>query len=489
MRIIPSLFAWASVTAAVHEDSFSVTPEYAYSNEVARQTIINNQTFGNSWTDPSNTSFTPDTTDFNRVVLELRVDSTGMNFDRFSQLYIDDIEIWRSSTAEPDNHGMSWTVYKDVSHYGELFKDDCKVNFLIQNRVTNTYTGLFYVTLTAHFYDDEDSDPQSEDGWILDLDDLPNDVKALTDSDDKPGSTWHAPDDNISVSVGPLDRSTNRAVVHVFASGSGEDEFWWDTKHSSPGPSRFVDVYVGDQLAGFAAPYPTIFTGGVDPNLWRPLVDLRTLDLPAYFIDITPFLPTLWDESTEISVKVSNGVDDSEVPSSWIISYNLLTWSTSGQENSGTTNDPTFESSSPSGDKDDTILVERNLTTSASLTIGGKQQDIKWEQKTSYNNTIDGSDKKEVWQTTSGWSEVSGLYDYTFDYSYPFQCEMDNKKFYRVQQSYDVTANEIDYSSWMDTSVTQDSGSFDSSEARQYFNGPNGSHFAHTENMEVVSSW
>lgn len=480
----------ASFLQLTSADSFTLATDYSYSNEVATQELLSNQTFGNSWNTPSDTEYSPPSQSFNRVVLELTVNSTGSNFDRLSQLFVDNIEIWRTSTAEPDNSGASWTVRKDVSAYASLFESNRTINFLIKNRVTNTYTGVFYVTLTAHFYDDSTSHPVSDDNWAVDYNNPPSDIQALVKSGSKSSESWSSSDDKISVGVGPLDRSTNRALVHVFASGSGDDEFWWDTPHNSngAGPSRFVDVYVGGKLAGFCSPYPVIYTGGVDPLLWRPLVDLRTFDVPAYFIDITPFLPALWDEKTNIDIKVTNGINDKKIPSSWIISYNLLTWSTSGQSNSGSTNTP--EINSDSDGEGNEVIVTRNITTSASLTIGGDKKDVHWDQDVSYNNTrkSEGSGA-HVWQDTTGSSSLSGLYDFDIEYDYPFQAEMNSNSRYHIQQALKSDSGDDNYYTWVDSSVDLKDGDYQSAKSSQWLSFPGGSHFASTENLEVTERW
>lgn len=38
-----------------------------------------------------------------------------------------------------------------------------------------------------------------------------------------------------------------------------------------------------------------LFTGGVDPGLWRPIAGIDAYDLPTFEIDVTPWLPLLCD--------------------------------------------------------------------------------------------------------------------------------------------------------------------------------------------------
>lgn len=55
------------------------------------------------------------------------------------------------------------------------------------------------------------------------------------------------------------------------------------------GTYRELQVYVDGQLAGAAYPFPVLYTGGVNPFLWRPLSGIESLDIPAYRFDLTPF--------------------------------------------------------------------------------------------------------------------------------------------------------------------------------------------------------
>jgi hypothetical protein len=60
-------------------------------------------------------------------------------------------------------------------------------------------------------------------------------------------------------------------------------------------PFREVQVYIDDQLAGVQWPFCVIFTDGVVPGLWSPIVGIDAFDLKEYEIDITPWLPVLCD--------------------------------------------------------------------------------------------------------------------------------------------------------------------------------------------------
>jgi len=62
--------------------------------------------------------YAPPACSFNRVTWNLTVVSAGRQFDRIGIVYLGDIEVFRTSTAEPTATGIKWTylkVCKDVS--------------------------------------------------------------------------------------------------------------------------------------------------------------------------------------------------------------------------------------------------------------------------------------------------------------------------------------------------------------------------------------
>eukprot|EP00466_Bigelowiella_natans_P000839 jgi/Bigna1/74518/fgenesh1_pg.29_\ len=51
-----------------------------------------------------------------------------------------------------------------------------------------------------------------------------------------------------------------------------------------------IQIRINGQVAGIASPFPVIYTGGVNPLLWRPLTGIMSFDIPPYRFDISPFL-------------------------------------------------------------------------------------------------------------------------------------------------------------------------------------------------------
>lgn len=94
-------------------------------------------------------------------------------------------------------------------------------------------------------------------------------------------------------------------------------------------PFREVQVLLDGKLVGVQWPFPVIFTGGVVPELWNPIVGIQAFDLLEHEIDITPWLPLLCDgKQHTFQIKVVGIIDDGKtggvlsesVGNSWYVS-------------------------------------------------------------------------------------------------------------------------------------------------------------------------
>ncbi|KAG5928559.1 hypothetical protein E4U42_000429, partial [Claviceps africana] len=90
---------------------------------------------------------------FDRVVVNLTVVSEGRQFDRLATVWLGDVEIWRTSTAEPKPHpGISWTYWKDVTGFLALWRRPQTLIFDLGNLINDKYTASWNATLTATFF-------------------------------------------------------------------------------------------------------------------------------------------------------------------------------------------------------------------------------------------------------------------------------------------------------------------------------------------------
>lgn len=99
--------------------------------------------------------------------------------------------------------------------------------------------------------------------------------------------------------------------MDVYASGHGYDEFWYTNipdpyakKLGVPGGGAYRElrVFVNDTFAGSVYPFPVIYTGGVNPLLWRPLTGILSFDIPPYRFDLTPFAGILNGKTSNVTI-------------------------------------------------------------------------------------------------------------------------------------------------------------------------------------------
>lgn len=130
-----------------------------------------------------------------------------------------------------------------------------------------------------------------------------------------------------------IPRNTYRAVLELYLSFHGNDEFWYSnppnsyiktnnlTTERGNGAYREVYVTIDDMFVGSEAPFPVVFTGGVNPLFWEPIVGIGAFNLPSYDFDLTPFLGVLLDQKFHrFGFGVTDGI------AYWLVNANLHIW-------------------------------------------------------------------------------------------------------------------------------------------------------------------
>ncbi|ROV90490.1 hypothetical protein VMCG_09834 [Cytospora schulzeri] len=380
----------------------------------------------------------------------MTITSTGINYDRLALLYFGDIEVWRSTTAMPVRTGIYYSFVKDMTAYASLLREEQKVIMQMDNIYDTVFTGNFNVTITALFYNDKGSVTPAD--AILPI--------SSRSSASNKTSVFSLPDESATVSLS-LPRNVERAVVSVFASGNGNEEFWYTdvpgqftstfNKSFANGysPWREVQVLIDGQLAGVSWPFPVVFTGGVSPGLWVPIVGIDTYDLGSVDVDISPWLGLLCDGSEHAFELKVVGYNSSTklgtVASNWWVSGEIFLWLDEGgnQTTGGVLQahapEPTFELSSATttnGNGSNSSLVVglsalRTLTFSNTITTSTGTRFLTWGQDLSYYNiqnfTAVGYNET-LWQSTNGsttFSPANSNRTVTASYQYPISFAQD----------------------------------------------------------------
>ncbi|WP_329276198.1 peptide-N4-asparagine amidase [Streptomyces sp. NBC_00691] len=252
-------------------------------------------------------------TRWNKVVLRLEGNVKGRQYDRLGHLTVGGVEILRTSTPQPSPDGITWSVEKDVTRYRDTLSRPGAVEMLIGNVVNETYTGVLDVRVTLTFH--------TAQGRVKPAAGTPDRVIPLT------GPTLTTP------------RNTERVLAEVYATGSGGgcEEYWYLSVpdgapyscRATDGPHREVRVSVDGRLAGIAAPFPTVWTGGwSNPFLWYVTPGPRAFDVQPILYDLTPFAAVLNDgRAHRVEVAVA-GVPAGQ--SGWSTPANVLLWQDEG---------------------------------------------------------------------------------------------------------------------------------------------------------------
>ncbi|WP_406174763.1 peptide-N4-asparagine amidase [Streptomyces canus] len=241
---------------------------------------------------------------WSKVVLRMDGKVRGRQFDRLGYLHIGGVEVFRTSTPQPSPDGIQWSVEKDVTGYSDTLRTGHDVEMLIGNVVDDTYTGIIDVKVTLTFYEGRQAPAPDR---VLTLDD----------------NTLTTP------------RNSERILAEVYATGSGGgcEEYWYLTVPSEApyscqadnGPYREVQIKVDGRLAGIAAPFPTVWTGGwSNPFLWYVVPGPRAFDIKPIEYDLTPFAGILNDgcpHRVEVAVV---GVPEGQP--GWSTPVNVLVW-------------------------------------------------------------------------------------------------------------------------------------------------------------------
>lgn len=426
-------------------ECLQVTPPVLSPAKPTCQQTLMVHTFGYSYGKPFVGDYIPPECEFNRVTFNFTVTSAGRQYDRLALMFFNDTEIFRTSTAEPTANGIIWTYIKDMSNFLALFKEPQKIIFDLGNLVDDTYTGSWNTTLTATFFTTDDA---------IHAADIIVPVSARKSASNSP-SGFVVPETK-AIDTMTLPRNAKKAVFTISACGQAAEEFWWSNVLSSDtqvfgndstlygySPFRELQLYIDGSLAGVAWPFPVIFTGGVVPGFWRPVVGIDAFDLRDDEIDITPFLPTLSNgEAHTFEIRVA-GIDDDgrgngklteTVGSNWVVTGKIFLWlDHEGKETSGST--PKVTAPSPLLDVKSTtgrrpngtvsslnyiVTVTRQFSISATIETSSGSKVVTWQQDLKYSNeghfTNGGNDQVN---TQSTWGYDLSSNDYSKKYQYP----------------------------------------------------------------------
>ncbi|KAL5228350.1 hypothetical protein ABZP36_016615 [Zizania latifolia] len=252
------------------------------------------------------------------AVLEWRADCHGAQYDRIFGVWLGGAELLRGSTAEPRPEGVTWTVNKDVTKYASLLAaGNSTLAVYLGNLIDDTYDGVYNTNLTLHLYFQRATRSPPPSSAPADR------VVPVSRSLPLNDGLWFVVDNTTKVESTRLTVPPNahRAVLEVYVSSHDFDEFWYMNMPDQNGPFREVTIHLDGKVVGAVWPFPVIYTGGINPLIWRPITSIGSFNMPTYDVELTPFLGKLLDgKEHELGLAVTNA------QKSWYVDANLHLW-------------------------------------------------------------------------------------------------------------------------------------------------------------------
>lgn len=231
----------------------------------------------------------------------------GRQYDRTAEVWIGGANVYFGTTSEPSHNVMrSWHVESNLTEFSPLFSVAQQGRVDLGNLVNNEYTSHYHGSAYLQFYPlAQGQNPPPTASIVLPM------------AADSTGGTvtLNTPSDQLT---GTFTMPTNveRAYLDVFAQGQSGDEFWYTCAPNDVAGELFncgstsfreAEVSIDGTPAGVAPIYPWIFTGGIDPYLWRPIPGVHTLNFEPYRVDLTPFASVLSNgQQHTVAVNVYN---------------------------------------------------------------------------------------------------------------------------------------------------------------------------------------
>lgn len=218
---------------------------------------------------------------------------------------------------------------------------------MLENLVNDEFTGVYHVNLTILFYKDEELGIVGKNwGRKLGLglgfknavgDDekqKPADLVIPVIDEGKNGFWFRIENEShVGSKRIQIPMNAKRIMLEMYVSFHGDDEFWYSNPPNSyieannltttrgNGAFREVFVKIDGNIVASEVPSPVVFTGGINPLFWEPVVAIGAFDLPSYEFDLTPFLGFLLDgKSHSFELGVANAIQF------WLVDANLHVW-------------------------------------------------------------------------------------------------------------------------------------------------------------------
>jgi hypothetical protein len=285
--------------------------------------------------------------------------TAGRQFDRTASIWVGGTNVYFGTTSEPSAAvARSWHIENDLTDYSALFRTAQPGMVQLDNLVNSTFTGILSGSGELRFYPvaPRTTAPVSADVVLP--------FSAGPDG----GTVALATTASTLTRTLTLPTNIERAVLDVYAQSQAGDEFWYTCVpddltgplQSCGGTSfRETEIAIDGRPAGIAPIYPWLYTGAIDPNLWKPIPSVQTLNFIPYRVDLTPFAGVLSDgQPHTVAINVFGANNHFATTASLLLYLDRHTTRTRGAVLVNTLAAPT-------------PAVTTNITTAADGTISG----------------------------------------------------------------------------------------------------------------------
>jgi len=318
--------------------------------------------------------------------------TAGRQFDRTANVWIGGVNVYFGTTAEPSAKvARSWHIESDLTDYSALFTAPHAGEADLGNLVNSTFTSVLFGSASLQFYPLAQHQQAPRTADVV----LPMSAGATGGSVD-----LSSPSDQNAQTLA-LPTNIERAYLDVIAQSQAGDEFWYTCVPNdvtgaleSCGSTSFreVEISIDGQPAGVAPVYPWIYTGGIDPFLWRPIPGIETLNFSPYRVDLTPFAGPLSDGSKkhQVAFSVFNNGNHFSTTGALLLYLDAASTQVTGdvtKNTIGTANPSVNQNLSTASDG--TVTGTVSVTSSRTFELAGFVKTSHGEIHTDVNQTID----------------------------------------------------------------------------------------------------
>ncbi|KAJ3016060.1 UNVERIFIED_CONTAM: hypothetical protein HDU68_012446 [Siphonaria sp. JEL0065] len=263
--------------------------------------------------------------DFSKVVLQLQSSSKGRQFDRVYQVWFDGAEALRGCTDEPTKTGVWWQIQKDVTDFSPILKTTKTITVGLDNINDKTYTGVYNTSIALTFYAANKQNPKPATVPVV--------LIPLQSGGQYPHVVLNGKGTAANFALSNLPKNIKRAELEYFVSPHQSDEFYYlnvpdqvanpDYGIYGSGNFKELTVAIDGKQVGTDFPFQLLYTGAMNPTLWKGIVDTRGEDFPSYRFDLTPYASLLNDGAAH---NFTLNVTTQATGSLWYVDANLRLW-------------------------------------------------------------------------------------------------------------------------------------------------------------------